>query len=349
MSMNSELAEMLELKLPDKKYKKRDITLTFHHYGFKGIVWPTFEATGEYVNLKTRQRVEQINKDNLKVFSSKTLTSLQKIRKIINRKKFWVLSELESELIENECIVCPFNVVDLLRFASDIGKDLEYVVYTPLLEHITRYNINEYSEYIVLHNSIADDIINMYTRMSNYPGIQGIAKLKDFLAMCPKAHGYIDVVIGIMKVDDHIWTTEIGNDTWYLFENRCNKLFNILRKVFTAYDYCNVNILSEACLNTLEDGKDKKLTYPSASIISEYIKSSMYLGNAGDRISYIGDTDIHLNRIEADTVNYLIKVGSTKYTLIRDYLSEIGYHGPYIDKVVRRSPFVHVDRSLGLP
>ena len=345
MNIENELIAFIDSQTPSHSAidKDRNIEIIAYFYGFRSSSWPTLDETAEHYGLGTRERVRQIVK---KYFvdrvTASDIPSIDAVRRLIERKRYWLHSELEEGIEELRLAGDNFSITGLFNLMNDLKISHGYEIYTPDLKKATRWSIHKFEENFIIRKSDNPKVKSLFGKAKRLPGRCGIARL-DYLESEAEYTTYRTLIENLVKFSPTAWVKQDNGILWYLFEGGDNTLINYSEKVFSVIDKCETERLAETYRNAL-DARTYKHAYPSTDLITDYLRTSMAFENIDDVVSFTGKPTA-LNEIESDVVQYLKANGDTTYPEIRQHLLSLGYKVPSINKSVFTSPFVYVDRS----
>ncbi|WP_198331642.1 hypothetical protein [Psychrobacter aquimaris] len=182
----------------------------------------------------------------------------------------------------------------------------------------------------------------MLKKAQDLPGRCGIANLNYLKKELGQYYSLISLLIESAPTS---WVRLIGDDYWYIFENRDNTIINYSEKVFSVIEYCNSTRLAAAYRNALE-GRSYKYAYPPIKIIHDYLRSSVYMINTNDGLKFIGETT-KLNKIEEDLISFFNYSQNASFSDLDKHLNQKGYGRPHIIKAINCSPLIYVDKTKG--
>src|SRR5690554_2154069 len=343
MGIESELVDFLESSIKDGANKARDIEIVKFYYGLNESPWPTLEETASRFNVGTRERIRQLLnskfRDNV---SKRSIPSLNDFVDAVKSRDYWLISELEEKVCGSGLIDSESHLKGIFNLVEDVGLDCGFDFYTPELKRATRNSILTSKNIFLIRKSSVKDIEKMLKKAQGLPGRCGIANLK---YLTEELGEYYSLVSLLIESSPTSWVRVIDDDYWYIFENRDNTIINYCEKVFGVIEYCDSARLAATFRNAL-DGRTYKYPYPPEEIIEEYLRSSVYMVNAGSDLKFIGQTT-KLNEIEKDLISFLDSVRAASFPELRDYLSKKGYGSAHIQKATNSSPLVNVDKTKG--
>lgn len=343
MGIESELIEFLGRSIKDSLNKARDIEIIKFYYGLNESPWPTLEETAIRFGVGTRERIRQLLNSKFRNNVNKnSIPSLSDFIQILQSREYWQLSELEEEAYNSELVRKESHLKGIFNLIEDVNLDCGFEFYTPELNQATRNSIVTSKNIFLIRNSCIKNIEKLVKKAKNLPGRCGIANLN----YLKKDIGqYYSLISSLIASSPTSWIRVIGDDYWYIFENRDNTIINYSEKVFGVFENCNSSKLAEAYRNAL-DRRSYKYPYPPAEIIDDYLKSSIYMINTDSGLKFIGETT-KLNEIEEDLISFFESSGSASFPTLYNYLSKKNYGRPYILKTTNFSPLVYVDKTKG--
>lgn len=343
MGIESELIGFLESSIKDGANKARDIEIVKFYYGLNESPWPTLEETASRFSVGTRERIRQLLnskfRDNVSKSSIPTLNALVDI---LQSREYWLTSELEGEICDAGLIDKETHLKGIFNLIDDVNLDCGFEFYTPDLKRATRNSISSSKNIFLLRKSSVKDIEKLFKKAQGLPGRCGIAKLNYLEQELGQYYTFVSLLIESSPTS---WVRVIGDDYWYIFENRDNTIINYCEKVFGVIEHCDATRLANTYRNAL-DGRTYKYPYPPTEIIEEYLRSSVYMVNTDSGLKFIGETT-RLNEIEEDIVSFFVSGRSASFPELREYLSQKGYGQPHILKSTNFSPLVYVDKTKG--
>lgn len=347
MSAIDEMVAFLNSRLRESETKGRNIDMIAYYYGFRDSSWPTLEEAAAHGDVGTRERARQIITENFRdVVKSADMPSMNQLREVVEGKEYWLYSELAERIAESNLVGDIFNIQCLFNLMKDLKIDIDYAIYTPHLEQATKASLHKFEESFVIKESYVSQVKPLLSKAWKAPGLRGIYKF-EYLEQENEAYKvHRNLITNMLRHSRSAWTREVDGDMWYLFEDRENTLINKSRKVFSVFDECNADRLAEAYSNALRR-RDNKYAFPSAELISDYLKNSVYFENVNGNLQFTGQTDDELSEIESDVIEYLNSHPIAKSPEIRSFLSGRGHTGANITKATFNSPFVYVDKSTG--
>lgn len=343
MGIESELVGFLESSIKDGANKARDIEIVKFYYGLNESPWPTLEETASRFSVGTRERIRQLLNSKFRNNVSKSsIPSLNTLVEILQSREYWLTSELEREICDAGLIDKETHLKGIFNLIDDVSLNCEFEFYTPDLKRATRNSILSSKNIFLLRTSSVKDIENLFKKAQGLPGRCGIAKL-NYLEQ--ELAQYYTLVSLLIESSPTSWVRVIGDDYWYIFENRYNTIINYCEKVFGVIEHCDAARLANTFRNAL-DGRTYKYPYPPTEIIEEYLRSSVYMVNTDSGLKFIGETT-RLNEIEEDIVSFFDSGRNAPFPELREYLSQKGYGQPHILKSTNFSPLVYVDKAKG--
>lgn len=343
MGIENELVEFLESSIKDGANKARDIEIVKFYYGLNESPWPTLEETASRFSVGTRERIRQLLnskfRDNV---SKRSIPSLNDFVQILQTREYWLISELEEEVCEAGLIDRESHLKGIFNLIDDVNLDCGFEFYTPELKRATRNSIATSKNIFLIRKSNVKDIEKLFNNAKGLPGRCGIANLNYLKEELGQYYALVSLLI---ESSPKSWVRVIGDDYWYIFENRDNTIINYSEKVFGVIEHCDPARLAVAYRNAL-DGRTYKYPYPPTEIIEEYLRSSVYMLNTDSGLKFIGETT-RLNEIEEDLVSFFDLARSASFPELREYLSQKGYGRPYILKTTNFSPLVYIDKTKG--
>jgi len=343
MGIESELANFLESNIKGGANKARDIEIIKFYYGLYESPWPTLEETASRFGVGTRERIRQLLNSKFRDDVSKnSIPSLNELIKILQSREYWLISEFEEEIYTAGLINRESHLKGIFNLIDDVNIDCGFEFYTSELERATRNSIEISKNIFLIRISNIKDVEKSLKKAQGLPGRCGIANLnyiKEDLGQ------YYQLVSLLIESSPTSWIRVIGDDYWYIFENRDNTIINYSEKVFGVIDCCDSARLAKAFRNAL-DGRTFKYPYPPAEIIEEYLRSSVYMVNTDSGLKFIGETT-KLNEIEVDLLSFFDVSENASFPELNKYLSQKGYGRPHILKTTNFSPLVYVDKSKG--
>jgi len=346
MMIEEELINYLNLNLKNTDEKNRNISIVSYYYGFGDSPWPTLEDTALLYGQMTRERIRQIiNKkfrDNAK---RDDFPSIKECFSILKEQKIWIETELLKRLQDAELITKGSSLRGILNLMQDLNVTNSYDIYSPELNKISRKNLDSYSEKFIFEEKSQNFFHSLLKLVNTLPGRIGIANLK-FLKDKINDYEYCAPILKeLIRATERSWVLEDGDDFWYLFEDRDNRLINFIEKTFATINASQIKTLSEVYRNAMT-GRSEKYDYPPLGIIEKYLSSSRYL-NIEDGIATFLGTTTELSDIELEVYEYLKKEKSVNFPTFKTYLISKNYGDAHINKVVTASPIIYVDRSKG--
>lgn len=343
MSIENELIEFLESSIKDGANKARDIEIIKFYYGLNESPWPTLEETASRFSIGTRERIRQLLnykfRDNV---SKRSIPSLNYFVKILQSRDFWLISEFEETVCEAGLIDREIHLKGIFNLLDDVSLDCGFEFYTPELNRATRNSIATSKNIFLIKNSNVKNVDQLLKKAQSLPGRCGIANLN---YLKEELGQYYSLVSLLIESSPTSWVRVIGDDFWYIFENRDNTIINYSEKVFGVIKYCDPTRLAGAYRNAL-DGRSYKYPYPPKEVIEEYLRSSVYMVNTDYGLKFLGETT-RLNDIEEGLVSFFNYSGSASFPELDKYLSQKGYGRPYIQKTTNFSPLVYIDKTKG--
>ena len=346
MNIENELIAFLDGQIRSHSAIDRDrnIEMIAYFYGFRGSSWPTLDETAEHYGVGTRERVRQIVKKYFVGSVTATdIPSIGAVRHLIERKKYWLHSDLDESIEELRLAGDNFSIQGLFNLMNDLKISHGYEIYTPDLKKATRWSVHKFDENFILRRSDIPKVKALLGKAKRLPGRCGIARL-DYLESEKEYTAYRTLIENLIKLSPTAWIRQDNDVLWYLFEGGDNTLINYSEKVFSVIEKCETERLAETYRNAL-DARTYKHDYPPVGLIIDYLRTSMSFENIDDVVSFTGKPTT-LNDIESDVVQYLKSNDDTAYPEIRKHLLSLGHKAPNIDKSVFRSPLVYVDRSM---
>ena len=343
MNIENELIAFLDGQIRSHSAIDRDrnIEMIAYFYGFRSSSWPTLDETAEHYGLGTRERVRQIVKKYfVDSVTASDIPSIDAVRHLIERKRYWLHSELEKGIEGLRVAGDNFSIPGLFNLMNDLKISHGYEIYRPDLKKATRWSIHKFEEHFIIRKSDIPKVKSLLGKAKRLPGRCGIARL-DYLESEAEYATYRTLIESLIKLSPTAWFKQDNGVLWYLFEGGDNTLINYSEKVFSVIEKCETKRLAETYRNALDAHKH---AYPSTDLITDYLRTSMAFENIDDVVSFTGKPTA-LNDIERDVVQYLKSNGDTTYPEIRKHLLSRGYKAPNITSVFR-SPLVYVDRSM---
>ena len=343
MGIENELVEFLESSIKDGTNKSRDIEIVKFYYGLNVSPWPTLEETASRFNVGTRERIRQLLNSKFRDNVSKcSIPSLNDFVQILQSREYWQISTLEEELYDAGLIDRESHLKGIFNLIDDMNLDCGFDFYTPELKRASRNSIATCKDIFLIRNSNVKDIKRLLKKAQSVPGRCGIANLN---YLKEELGQYYSLVALLIKSSPMSWVRLIGDDYWYIFENRDNTIINYSEKVFGVIEECDPAKLAMTFRNAL-DGRTCKYMYPPTELIKEYLRSSVYMVNTDSGLKFIGETT-KLNDIEEDIIFFFGSGRSASFPELDKYLSQKGYGRPYIQKTTNFSPLVNVDKTNG--
>lgn len=343
MGIENELVAFLESSIKDGANKGRDIEIVKFYYGLNESPWPTLEETAIQFGVGTRERIRQLLNSKFRDSVTKhSIPSLKDFVQTLQSKDFWLFSEFEKEICEAGIIDRGHHLKGVLNLIDDVNLDCDFDFYTPELKRATRNSIATSKNIFLIRNSIVNDIGKLLKKAQGLPGRCGIANLN---YLREELGQYYSLVALLIESSPTSWIRVIGDNYWYIFENRDNTIINYSEKVFGIVEYCNLIRLAATYRNAL-DGRSYNYPYPPTEIIEEYLISSVYMVNTENGLKFIGETT-KLNEIEEDLISFFNHSQSTSFPELDKYLANKGYGRPHILKTTNFSPLVYVDKTKG--
>lgn len=347
MTIEDELIAFLESQISERASptKARNIEMVAFLYGFGDSPWPTLEETAQKFSIK-KQRVSQIIKSQFRsVVSPSDIPSVQGFHEIVVGNRFWSQSDLETRIVKSKLVGDNFSIRGLFNLMNGIEGYNAFDIYTPEMQRVTRSLLGKFEEYFIVRKSDVGEIKSLFQKAKKLPGKCGGIGRIDYLKEERDYDAYVGLIEGLVSHSESTWTKYEQGRLWYLFEDRDNILINYGEKVFSVIDRCEVDRLAQAYDNALR-GRTYKYDCPPVELITDYLRSSKYIENIDNTVSFAGQT-ASLNKIEEDVVEYLKSYGETAFPNIRAHLSSKGHKKDYVVKAAYHSPFIHVDKSLG--
>ncbi|WP_174876056.1 hypothetical protein [Vogesella oryzae] len=343
MGIESELIEHLERSIKDGANKARDIEIIKFYYGLNESPWPTLEETANRFDVGTRERIRQLLnakfRDNV---SKDSIPSLNDFVQILQSREYWLISELEEYACSSGLINKESHLKGIFNLIDDMSLDCGFEFYTPDLNRATRNSIATSKNIFLIRHSNAKEIGVLIKKAKDLPGRCGIANLSYIKEELGQHYTLVSLLIANSPTS---WVRVVGDDYWYIFENRANTIINYSEKIFGFIESCDPSRLAESYRNAL-DCRSNKYPYPPKEIIDEYLRSSVYMVNSDSGLKFIGETT-KLNEIEEDLISFFDSVDSASFPMLDKYLSQKGYGRPHIVKTTNFSPLVYVDKTKG--
>ncbi|EPG9148020.1 hypothetical protein [Klebsiella variicola] len=343
MGIQSELIEFLERSIKDGANKARDIEIVKFYYGLNESPWPTLEETASRFGVGTRERIRQLlNSKFRNNVSQNSIPSLNDFIQNLQSREYWRLSDLEEQTYKSGLVGKESHLKGIFNLIEDVNLDCGFEFYTPELNRVTRNSIVTSKNIFLIRNSSIKSIEKLIKKAKDLPGRCGIANLNYLKEEIGQYYSFVSLLIASLPTS---WVRVIGDDYWYIFENRDNTIINYSEKVFGIFESCDPSRLAETYRNAL-DGRSYKYPYPPAEIIDDYLRSSIYMANTHSGLKFIGETT-KLNEIEKDLISFFNFSGNASFPTLYKYLSQKGYGRPHILKTTNFSPLVYVDKTKG--
>lgn len=343
MGIENELVDFLESTIKDGANKARDIEIVKFYYGLNESPWPTLEETASKFGVGTRERIRQLLNSKFRDNVSKdSIPSLRVLVNVLKSREYWVTSEFEEEICNAGIIDRESHLKGIFNLIDDVNIDCGFEFFTPDLKRASRSSIASSKNIFLIKESSVKAIERLFKKAQGLPGRCGIAKLN---YLDDELDQYYSLISLLIESSPTSWVRVIGDDYWYLFENRDNTVINYCEKVFSIIEYCDPARLADTFRNAL-DGRSNKYPYPPAVIIEEYLKSSVYMVNTNSGLKFVGETT-KLNEIEEDLISFFDSGKSASFPELREFLSQKGYGHPHILKTTNFSPLVFVDKTKG--
>ena len=344
MGIEHELIEFLERNIKDGENKDRDIEIIKFYYGLNESPWPTLEETASRFGVGTRERIRQLLNSKFRDNVDKhSIPSLNDFLQLLQSREFWLLSEFEDEVYNSGLIDKETHLKGVFNLIADIKIDCDFEFYTPILKLAKRNSILTDKNIFLIRSSNIKIIKKLLKKAQDLPGRCGIANLN---YLNEELGQYYSLVSFLIESSPTSWVRLIGNDYWYIFENRDNTIINYSEKIFNATEYGDPTRLAVTYKNAL-DGRTYKYPYPPTEIIEEYLRSSVYMVNTDYGLKFIGETT-KLNKIEEDLISFFNKFSqSALFADLDKYLTQEGYGRPHIVKTINCSPLIYVDKTKG--
>lgn len=343
MSIENELVDFLESTIKDGANKGRDIEIVKFYYGLNESPWPTLEETASRFSVGTRERIRQLLNSKFRDNVSKnSIPSLKDLVEVLHSRDYWLVSEFEEKICAAGLVDRESHLKGIFNLIDDVNLDCGFDFFTPDLKRASRSSMASSKNIFLIRESSVKATEKSLKKAQDLPGRCGIAKLnylKDELGQ------YYSLVSLLIESSPTSWVRVIGDDYWYVFENRDNTVINYCEKVFSVIEYCDPARLAVTFRNAL-DGRSYKYPYPPAAIIEEYLRSSIYMVNTDSGLKFIGETT-KLNEIEENLISFFDSGRSASFPELREFLSQKGYGHPYILKTTNFSPLVFVDKTKG--
>jgi len=343
MGIENELVGFLESSIKDGANKSRDIEIVKFYYGLNESPWPTLEETASRFGVGTRERIRQLLNSKFRDNVSKSsIPSINDFLEILQSREYWLISEFEEEIYDSEIIEKESQLKGIFNLIDDINLNHGYEFYTPELKRATRNSIATSKNIFLIRKANVKNIEKLFKKAQGLPGRYGIANLtyiKEELGQ------YYSLVSFLIESSPTSWVRVVGDEYWYIFENKDNTIINYSEKVFSVIEHCDSSRLAETFRNAL-DRRAYKYPYPPTEIVEEYLRSSVYMVNTGSGLKFIGETT-KLNEIEEALLSFFNSSGSVSFPELDKYFTEQGYGRPHILKTTNFSPLVHVDKTKG--
>ncbi|MCM1957841.1 hypothetical protein NCZ17_00450 [Acinetobacter modestus] len=343
MGIESELIEFLKRSIKDGANKARDIEIIEFYYGLNESPWPTLEETASRFGVGTRERIRQLLNSKFRNNVSKNaIPSLNDFIQTLQSREYWQLSELEEEAYNTGLIGKEIHLKGIFNLIEDVNLDCGFEFYTSELNRATRNSIATIMNIFLIKSSSVKNVEKLFKKAKDLPGRCGIANLNYLKEELGQYYSLVSLLIASSPTS---WVKVIGDDYWYIFENRDNTIINYSEKVFSVVENCDPSRLAVTYRNAL-DGRSYKYPYPPAEVIDDYLRSSIYMINTDSGLKFIGETT-KLNEIEEDIISFFNSSGSASFPTLDEYLSQKGYGRPHILKTTNFSPLVYVDKTKG--
>jgi len=236
MGIENELVDFLERTIKDGANKARDIEIVKYYYGLNESPWPTLEETASRFSVGTRERVRQLLNSKFRDNVSKlSIPSLKHLVDVLQSRNYWLASEFEKEIVDAGLIERESYLKGIFNLIDDVNLECGFEFFTPDLKRASRNSMATSKNIFLIRVSSVKAIEKLLKKAQSLPGRCGIAKLnylEDELGQ------YYSLVSLLIENSPMSWVRVIGDDYWYIFENRDNTIINYCEKVFSVIEYC---------------------------------------------------------------------------------------------------------------
>ncbi|MBV7431013.1 MULTISPECIES: hypothetical protein [unclassified Acidovorax] len=334
----------LATNVPESK-----IQVVLAWYGLRGSQRLTLEEIGAemgYTRARAAQVLDSTFRDRI---VDKPLPILRQVAHLMHAQHCIRGDEFLQLLASHGIVWRSSNSLQgLLVLLHEAGLSKEMGLYTSQFDPPPRSTSEPASLFFVRQEE--SQVLKACLReAADLPGLLGIANLRELAkrshwsAMCERA------VRSAIKVSAVTWFCEQGDDFWYMFENRSNRLLGFFSKVFSVIDAADISQLAPVLANAFR-ARSHDYNYPSTSLIQAYMRDSVQLKREGNTVTLVRGQDqarSPLTDIERDIVEFLSKVPQTSYPALKQFLLGKGYGDAAINKSTMNSPLVLVDKSAG--
>lgn len=236
----------------------------------------------------------------------------------------------------------------LLVLLQDAGLSKAMGLYTSQFVPPTR-RTSEPASLFFTHQEESQVLKACLKDAADLPGLLGIANLRELAKRRDWPARREQAVRSAIKVSAVTWFYEQGDDFWYMFETRSNRLLSFFSKVFSVIEAADISQLAPVLANAFR-ARSHKYDYPNASVIQAYMRDSVRLKREGNTVTLLRGQDQEqarspLTDIERDIVEFLSKVPQTSYPELKQFLLDKGYGEAAIVKSTMTSPLVQVEKS----
>lgn len=344
MHIEQELHNWLVQNIPEKrKEKSRNISIVLNYYGFGDLPWPTLEEIARQFTVGTRERVRQIInisfRDHVKPAQLPVANSTFDA---IEQHHIVPVPKLRAELIDLGLASADTTVRGVLNLARDFGRCDGYDLYDSSLNKVARSEAEFDSNTFLVNPNVLSALKSGLKKARTLPGLLGLSRFEYLRSELGDTEITERVLAFVSESPDAI-KARVGNEIWYIYENRDNTLINCCEKIFSLTDKLDIDVLSSTLQNALRR-RSHTFDYPHVEVISEWIESSRWFRVNGKAVEFLGEKR-DLTDIEQAIVYYLSSVEYSLYPPLKKHLLANGYSKLATDKAVTTSPLVSVDKS----
>jgi len=343
-SIEEEILEVFVTSRRQTEHKARNAKVALAYYGFSNDILPTLETISEKYSIGTRERVRQILEDFFTTNSRiRQIDGIQAAAKLVSSKPVSFWSEIKSALCKFGLIPQDYLAAHLRVLLKDLGMCEEFELYTPTGEKVARSNATEFEQFLFVHKDVQKTVLSDIIKLRKFPSRHGMVTLDALELAHFKGQDLQHLINGIPES----WQCLHEDQTWFLFEDRDNRLVNLMEKAYCTGSSCELARLAE----TLENGLRRwssKLPFPPVAVIQQFLRSSKLTRVQSEFVTFYGDKG-KLSDIETECLRFFESIdrAAVDSPTLKRHLKSLEYGDPLINKAVHNSPLIHIDRTGG--
>ncbi|MEQ8851751.1 hypothetical protein [Gimesia sp.] len=343
-SIEEEILEVFVTSARQTEHKARNAKVALAYYGFSNDILPTLEFISEKYSIGTRERVRQILEEFFTTNSRiKQIDGIQGAAKLVSSKPVSFWSEMKSALCKFGFIPQYYLAAHLHVLLKDLGMCEEFELYTPTGEKVARSNAAKFEQFLFVHKDVKKNVMRDIIKLRNFPSRHGMITL-DALEL---THFNDQEIKRLINGIPESWQCLHENQTWFLFEDRDNRLINLMEKAYCTGSSCEIERLAETLENGLRS-RSSKLPFPPVAVIQQFLRSSKLTRVQNEFVTFHGEKGT-LSDIENECIHFFDSIDREPVDSpkLKRHLKSLEYGDPLINKTVHNSPLIHIDKTGG--